>query len=220
MKKVEAEPETQERERRLPAYSVNVTSALFFAYDFENNKVTFGIDISTEDVVRKVEERASDELPMDMFKDEAQFLEFVATTHRVFHETVAESLKVRASEHFSIVGNLAVDHLKIQPLDFREFVGKLTQHHAGNLKRALHIPPRGRHSQWKKAELVRELRAIVRTLPKDEQTLKGIHARLKANHPNKAPKSPQSLKQLIYRFKLDLKTIKNGGRKGKVNNAK
>jgi len=220
MKRVEAEPETQEHERRLPAYSVNVTNALFFAYDFESNKVTFGIDISTEDVVDKVEQRASGELPIEMFKDEDHFLEFVATTHRVFHETIAESLKVRASEHFTIISNVAADHLKIQPLDFREFIDKLAQHHANDLKRALHIPARGRHSQWKKVELARELRAIVRTLPKGEQTLKGIHARLKANHPNKAPKSPQSLKQLIYRFKLDLKTIKNGGRKGKVNNAK
>ena len=161
--------------------------------------------------------------PLDAFQGEHKIDAYIEAVKGRFDKLLLPGIGQTALEEVLTAINMSLADVEL-PGDKKRLLDYILksrlQAQAQSIKSRLGMRGRGRHSKWTKTTLLRELKPIVRTLPKSGRNLNNIYAAFKAKHPETEPSSPQSLKQLIYRVGLDLKTIKNSPTKGRVNTLK
>ncbi|MDQ3821070.1 MAG: hypothetical protein M3362_25775 [Acidobacteriota bacterium] len=202
-------------------YSATIVSDISFVVDQKTETVNLMFWVRAQDSRYSFDgtleaERAEDKnvsipFPMDIFKDSGQCEQWASKVRQVYHDTLSDALMGEAGEHLNLVTNLLLNDLNIARVDIPALIDEVAERRAMAAKRSLHLPMRGRYSQWTATELTLAVRAAIDSIPKHEkQDYDNVAARLQVTHPDKAPKTGDALRKLVGRLNLKWKDLKSG----------
>ncbi|HEX8843073.1 MAG TPA: hypothetical protein VF791_00305 [Pyrinomonadaceae bacterium] len=220
-KKSPAKRAAKEKQRTRKYYSASIISEPFYFADIDARLLRITFEVTTVDTrhspTGETEAERSETvtrettIPLDFFKDEAQCREWCNEVTRVYHETLSDALRGEAGIHFDLVTNMVLNDLGIVKIDLPGVIDGLAAMRAKGAKLSMHLPLKGRYSQWTPAELTLAIKAALRSIPEyEKKDYENVAARLKKSHPDKAPKSGDALRKLVGRLDLKWRDLKNG----------
>jgi len=178
---------------------------------FSKNSTNLIIRAEVQRVPRKGEsvpvpnEPPPREIPLEVFQTQARLAAYIdalpTEVSRLVHLSIAYHILQDVS---AAINTAAVDAGLI--LDRKEVNAFNLKQHAKNdaqfQKNRLGIRGRGKFSRWTKTDLKRAVKSAKRALPENKRTLEHVHQKLKEEQPDRAPKSKDALKQLLYKLNL------------------
>lgn len=150
------------------------------------------------------------ELDASLFADDDTLKKFAWLVNNKFSRMFGEVLAHEAILHLNDVIHFTLNELGLDSIDLR---GQAKAHARNTQKLVLDrmgVQKAGRAPQWQKYELGRAVVAILRKMPKKEQTYKTVAERLREQYGDKAPKSGDALRKMLEGHELDWQGLKNG----------
>jgi hypothetical protein len=202
-------------------YSAAIISRPSFFADLDAELLRITFEVTTVDTrhaaAGEVEAEKSDmvtretTIPLGLFKDEAQCREWCNEVARVYHETLSDALRGEAGVHLDLTMNTLLNDLGITKIDIPSLIDEVAAVRARGAKLSLHLPLKGRYSQWTPTELTLAVRAALSSMSDHEKKdYENVAFRLQKSHSDKAPKTGEALRKLMSRLDVKWKDLKTG----------
>lgn len=158
------------------------------------------------------------QVPLALFESEEQAEQWGLETVEMFKQNWHPAMAFEMARHFNNIGRYHLYEMGRSPYSSIErVITEQVRQTEKNLRQWLHARPtkRGNFSKWNDRELYAYLVSLLTRHP--GYTWKELHAALKESNPDRAPKSPDALRQLARRNGLALRNLKKGVTKRRVN---
>jgi hypothetical protein len=153
-------------------------------------------------------------IPLKRFKSEQDIAEFVRAVRTRFEAYAPLLMAAQAAMYLNGCVDLQDNEtFPRHPEDVVDAPMLITEHlrETEYIMRLIYNEPRpGTRSKWTAITISREVRsALVEIRPSRLRTLENVAEKLKAKHPDKAPKSGEALRKLLTRLKVDWQKLKD-----------